>query len=55
MTALTHQARVYLAQARATKHHTWRVKLQQWAAKCRREAFAPKPPGQDTAGQLNLF
>lgn len=36
--SLRHQARVYLAQAKATKHRAWAFTLLSWAAKCRRES-----------------
>lgn len=44
-----HQARVYLAQARATKHRGWRFRLMEWAADRYRMAVAEvgspaKPP-----------
>jgi hypothetical protein len=41
MTRAAHiyQARVYLAQARATPHHTFRIILQNWAAKRRMQAI----------------
>ncbi len=38
MNPLRHQARVYLAQAKATKHLAWAFTLLSWAAKCRRES-----------------
>lgn len=36
---LIHQARVYLAQARATKHRGWAFTLRDWSAKCRLKAM----------------
>ncbi|MDT4880375.1 hypothetical protein FQZ97_1161230 [compost metagenome] len=43
-----HQARVYLAQARATPHRGWRMILLSWAAKRRFAAMAAtaQPPRQ---------
>ncbi len=37
-TQLKHQARVYIAQAKATKHRNFAFVLLTWAANCRREA-----------------
>lgn len=38
-----HQARVYLAQARATAHRGWRFRLMEWAADRYRMAVANAP------------
>lgn len=38
-----HQARVYLAQARATRHRGWRFRLMEWAADRYRMAVANVP------------
>lgn len=35
---LRNQARVYLAQSKATPHRAWAFRLLSWAAKCRRES-----------------
>lgn len=38
-----YMARVYLAQAKATKHRSWAFTLLGWAANCRRQAMAELP------------
>ena len=38
-----YMARVYLAQAKATKHRSWAFTLLRWAANCRRQAMAELP------------
>lgn len=45
-----HMARVYLAQARATKHRGWAFTLLAWAAKCRKAAM-----NERRKGQIELF
>jgi hypothetical protein len=54
-----YQARVYLAQARATPHHSFRALLQNWAAKRRQQAAAlsvcSTPKIILPLGQLSLF
>ena len=44
-----HMARVYLTEARRTKHRNWAFTLLGWAANCRRRATV-KP-----AGQMDMF
>lgn len=44
-----HQARVYIQQARLTKHRNWAFVLLAWAANCRERAT------KITVGQLDLF
>ena len=46
-----HMAKVYLAEARRTKHRNWAFVLLGWAAKRRLAAFKPA----EAKGQLNLF
>ncbi|WP_028456559.1 hypothetical protein [Chitinilyticum litopenaei] len=62
MTTHTHQARVYLAQARHVRikqpqHQDWYWTLIGWAAKCRRAAMTPEPSGisGELPAQLELF
>ena len=40
--SLIHQAKVYLAQCRATQHREWKITLLNWACKVTREAMQPK-------------
>jgi len=44
-----YMARVYLAQAKATKHRAWAFTLLSWAAKARREAAAELPKQKELA------
>lgn len=46
-----HMAKVYLAEAKRTKHRNWAFVLLGWAAKRRLAAFKPV----EIKGQLNLF
>jgi hypothetical protein len=46
-----HMAKVYLAEARRTKHRNWAFVLLGWAAKRRLAVFKPA----EAKGQLNLF
>lgn len=39
-------ARVFLHQARATAHRSWKITLLQWAAERRRKAAAVRPEQQ---------
>lgn len=48
-----YQARVYLAQARATPHRSFRARLLSWAAKRRQQAAALSV--SLPAGQIDLF
>ena len=50
-----HQARVYLAQARATPHRGWRFRLMEWAADRYRSAVAEMALPDDPGGQVRLF
>ena len=45
-----HMARLYISEARRTKHRAWAFTLLTWAAKCRLAAMA-----EVRKGQLDLF
>jgi hypothetical protein len=47
-------ARIYLTEARRTKHRNWAFVLLRFAANCRLRAFIPAAPAKPK-GQLNLF
>ena len=47
-----HLAKVYLMQAKLTKHRNWSFVLLSWAANCRRRAMQPE---RIETAQMDLF